>query len=62
MTASFAMAVNPATTMLKNLNLAHLKSYLQGLVRDITLKTQVYCFTELTNGLSTEDLQAKGYK
>ena len=56
------MAVNPATTMLKNLNLAHLKSYLQGLVRDITLKTQVYCFTELTIGLLTEDLQAKGYK
>ena len=42
MTESFAMAVNPATTMWKNLNLAHLKSYLQRLVRDITLKAQVY--------------------
>ena len=41
-TASFATAVNPATTMSKNLHLAQLKSSLQGLMRNITLKTQAY--------------------
>ena len=37
-----SMAVNPPTIMPKNLLLAHLKSYLPGLVRDTTLETQVY--------------------
>ena len=63
MTASFAMAVNPATTMSKNIHFSSFEKLLtRARERHYFKGASVLCFIKLTDGLSAEDLQAKGDK